>query len=92
MQKASFIGALGRGMQKISKYNIIVEKQVLPVPDFRKALVALIAAHYNFKIQYPNEVTHIYLFIEKYLIGVSTGSLVTPAALHTITAIDKLLV
>ena len=90
-QKSPFIGAVGKDVLNISKYNIIVEKQVLAtVPDFRKSLVGLIATYYTFNIQYPKEVMNTLLFIEKYLTGISSGPRVTPATLQTISAIDKL--
>ena len=89
--KTPFIAVLGRDLLNVSQYTIIVEKQALvTVSDFRKALVTLIASYYCFNIQYPKEATNTFLFIERYLIGITIGPRLTPSAIQTISAIEKL--
>ena len=89
--KTPYIGILGEDITKVSSFTIIVERQaVVTVNNFRKAILALMACYYTFNIQYPKEVTNTLLFIERYLLGVTTGPRISTSALQTVSAITKL--
>ena len=50
------------------------------VTDFRKMMIALIAAYYSFNIQYSKEVDNTLLFIERHMLDITTGQrMVAPA-------------
>ena len=91
MPKTPYIGCVGEDMVNITEYTIIAERlPVTTVTDFRKAIIALIATYYSFNIQYPKEVGNTLLFIERHLLGITTGQRMAAAATQTISAIDKM--
>ena len=93
MPKTPYIGCTGENFINVAEFTIIAERlPIVTVTDFRKAVIALIACYYTFNIQYPKEVGNTLLFIERYLLGISTGERMTAAGTQSISAIKKLTV
>ena len=93
MPKTPYIGCTGEDVISVSDFTIIVERQpIVTLKDFRKAIIALIACYYAFNIQYPKEVGNTLLYIERYLLGISTRQRMTAAATQAISAIEKITV
>ena len=79
---AKNIGCIGEEIISITEFTVITERlPITTVTDFRKAVIAL---------QYSKEVGNTLLFIERYLLGITTGPRMTAPAAQAISAIGKM--
>lgn len=53
-------------------------------------MVDLMACYYTFNIEYPKQIMNTLLFIERYLLGMTTGPRKSPLALQTVSVVNKL--
>ena len=91
MPKTPYIGCIGEEIISITEFTVITERlPITTVTDFRKAVIALVSAYYAFNIQYSKEVGNTLLFIERYLLGITTGPRMTAPAAQAISAIGKM--
>ncbi len=73
------------------QFFLVAEKELLAeLPSLYKAIVALIAVYYVFDIAYPTPcMMNTLFFMERFLLGITTGTKFNKTLVGTISDIDK---
>ena len=72
------------------QYFVVAEKQIVAeVNKFDVAITARFAVYYMFDVQYPKESMNTMLFIERFILGIITGPMLSKTVLGTVSDIQK---
>ena len=72
------------------QFFVVCEKVlVTEAGSFIEAMVALMAVYYIFDIAYPKACTNTLLFVEKFLLKITTGPQISQASMRTVSDIQK---
>ena len=78
-----------QGTERLTFLTVVEREILISTENFTSALLYLFGAYYSFNIKYPKLSYPVFIFFQKYVLGIQDGQVVPRSVVQAVTVMNR---